>query len=351
MSNDKRTHWRAGRFAAFALSVPLTAIVGLAIAGCGQKSSSPTGPSAQSAGGGQAKIGDHGNTGHSHVAPHGGQVQAVGDHHFELTFDGAGGQFTLYVLGAEESKADPIAEQEIALQVRDEGTGEFKSVKLAANPQEGETGGKSSRFVGSNDELAKLANFTAVVRVPVAAGSHRVSFQFVGGKPISAGVANLGEGFACPMACEESKVYPKTGKCPVCKMKLEEHKAGTTAHADHNPRHGGVFFMAPNNWHHLEGTLVSERELRIYLYDNFTKPLDSAGFSGELKVQPVNDRDEEVGEPVTVPIKPVEGKSYLVAELPESAKLPFQSEARLQFPKAKEKYLFNFDFKGVQHKE
>ena len=51
------------------------------------------------------------------------------------------------------------------------------------------------------------------------------------------------------------------------------------------------------------------------------------------------------------PITPVAGKPYLVAELPESAKLPFQSEARLQFPKAKDKYLFNFDFKAVQHKE
>ena len=53
---------------------------------------------------------------------------------------------------------------------------------------------------------------------------------------------------------------------------------------------------------------------------------------------------------MTVAIKSVEGKTYLVAQLPDTIKLPFQTEARLQFPKAKEKYLFNFDFKGVQHK-
>src|SRR5262245_31619230 len=164
---------RVPQTAGVALSGMFAAIVGLALAGCGQNPSSSSGPSAKSGasdhpGSDQdhSKKGDHASTGHSHVAPHGGQVQSVGNNHFELTFDGAG-EFTLYVLGEEESKADPIAEHEIPLQVRDEGTGEFKSVKLAANPQAGESGGMSSRFIGSSDELAKLANFTAVARVPV----------------------------------------------------------------------------------------------------------------------------------------------------------------------------------------
>ena len=131
------------------------------------------------------------------------------------------------------------------------------------------------------------------------------------------------EGFACPMNCEKGKVYSKSGTCPVCKMKLEEARDGEVAHAVHEPQHGGVFFMARDNWHHLEGTLPSEHELRIYLYDNFTKPLDAEGFSGELTVQPVNDQDDEVGQAVTVPVKPVPGKTYLTAELPKSIKLPF----------------------------
>ncbi len=159
------------------------------------------------------------------------------------------------------------------------------------------------------------------------------------------------EGFACPMRCEKGKVYAKAGKCPVCNMKLEEARDGEVAHAVHEPQHAGVFFMAPDNWHHLEGTLPSERELRIYLYDNFTKPLDAKGFSGDLTVQSVNDQDDEIGEAVTVPIKPVPGKTYLAAELPESIKPPFLTDARLLFPGQKQKFLFNFDFKKVQHKD
>lgn len=159
------------------------------------------------------------------------------------------------------------------------------------------------------------------------------------------------EGFACPMNCEKGKVYPKPGTCPVCKMKLEEFRDGEVAHAVHKPQHGGTFFMAPDNWHHLEGTLPSEHELRIYLYDNFTKPLDANGFSGQLTVQPVNDQDEEVGEAVTVAINPVPGKTYLAAELPESIKPPFLTDARLLFPGQKQKFLFNFDFNKVQHKD
>ena len=109
--------------------------------------------------------------------------------------------------------------------------------------------------------------------------------------------------------------------------------------------------MAPDRWHHLEGTLPTERELRIYLYDNFTRPLDPAGYFGELTVQPVDEQDEEVGEPVTVPIKPVPGKRYLSADLPATIKPPFQTEARLKFPNQREKFLFNFDFEGVQHQD
>lgn len=53
------------------------------------------------------------------------------------------------------------------------------------------------------------------------------------------------------------------------------------AHADHSPRHGGVFFMAPNGIHHLEGTL-REDEFRLYLYDHFTQPIDARPYQARV---------------------------------------------------------------------
>ena len=83
--------------------------------------------------------GDHGSGGHSHQALHGGQVQAVGNNHFELVYAPSEGRFTLFVLGSEETEPEPIPEAEIPLQVRDEATGEFKKLMLAADPLEGES--------------------------------------------------------------------------------------------------------------------------------------------------------------------------------------------------------------------
>jgi hypothetical protein len=47
-------------------------------------------------------------------------------------------------------------------------------------------------------------------------------------------------------------------------------------HRDHSPKHGGTFFMAMDNHHHLEGVLEPSGIFRVYLYDGFTRPL-SAG--------------------------------------------------------------------------
>jgi len=64
------------------------------------------------------------------------------------------------------------------------------------------------------------------------------------------------------------------------------------AHGDHNPRHGGLFYMAADNWHHIEGTYPSQDLFRLYFYDNFTKAMPATEFSGRVLV--LNQQNQEV---------------------------------------------------------
>ena len=90
--------------------------------------------------------------------------------------------------------------------------------------------------------------------------------------------------YTCPMGCENGKTYDAPGHCPVCGMKL----ADSRAHQDHTPKHGGVFMMSPDFGHHLEAVLESDREARVYFYDEFTEPIAADSIQARLEwVAPV----------------------------------------------------------------
>ena len=113
-------------------------------------------------------------------------------------------------------------------------------------------------------------------------------------------------------------------------------------HGDHNPRHGGVFFMADDNWHHLEGTLLPPHLFRVYFYDDFTRPLSVTGFSGT--VIPTDAEGKPIAEPI--PMQPGGAKdgNILEAAIP-SATLPASVELQVKFKPDDRPRVFDFTFK------
>jgi len=95
----------------------------------------------------------HHHHGEDHKAPHGGTLVALGDHqyHAEIVWDETAKTITVYVLDGEAEKAVPISAGEISLAT---GTGD-KAEKhtFAAQPEEGDGEGKSSRFVSTDKAL------------------------------------------------------------------------------------------------------------------------------------------------------------------------------------------------------
>jgi hypothetical protein len=78
--------------------------------------------------------------------------------------------------------------------------------------------------------------------------------------------------FTCARNRDISQLEP--GRCPDGTATVPRYTP--RAHGDHNPKHGGIFFMAPDNWHHIEGTYPVAGRVRVYVYDDFSKPLTRA---------------------------------------------------------------------------
>ena len=66
----------------------------------------------------------------------------------------------------------------------------------------------------------------------------------------------------------------------------------TMPHMDHEPRHGGHFFMAANRHYHLEGVYSKECGFELYLYDEYTRPIKSGLFQAFIKVTQTFVEDE-----------------------------------------------------------
>ncbi|MBI3934788.1 MAG: hypothetical protein HY316_08845 [Acidobacteria bacterium] len=124
------------------------------------------------------------------------------------------------------------------------------------------------------------------------------------------------------------------------------HEAGT--HQDHASKHGGTFFMALNNQHHLEGVLDRPGIIRIYLYDSYTRPLSREEL-GRVPAKVIwGNRD---GAP-EIDLKPNADGTALEANAPEAVQFPFTLTLLCWFPgtsPTSRPELFTFPFSHYSH--
>ena len=102
---------------------------------------------------------------------------------------------------------------------------------------------------------------------------------------------------------------------------------------DHQPEHGGVFFMAPDRTHHLEGVLLPAGTFKVYLYDDYTRPIPAKGFEAVMQVDGLKEAQKlELLHDLPVKGFPVELTVWIT--FPAAAGSPPRTE------------LFNFSFDG-----
>jgi hypothetical protein len=125
-----------------------------------------------------------------------------------------------------------------------------------------------------------------------------------------------------------------------------EKRYTQSTHANHNPRHGGLFFMAPDLWHHLEGAYVDD-VMRVYLYDDYTKPLSPelrGAVSGRIVTKETFDPATRTTKEITVfPLRPSADGEYLEARVGRM-KFPADMTAKIRFTRGGEEYRFDFTF-------
>lgn len=97
------------------------------------------------------------------AGPHEGAVAdwGGGKYHVEFTVDHGKQEAVVYVLGSDEKTAAPIKAKDgmLLLSIKQPAF----QVELKADPQAGETGGASSRFVGKNEKLGVVQEFAGTI--------------------------------------------------------------------------------------------------------------------------------------------------------------------------------------------
>jgi hypothetical protein len=141
--------------------------------------------------------------------------------------------------------------------------------------------------------------------------------------------------FTCPVHTSIDVLDP--GRCPRCRRTLVA-KYTIRPHGDHNPKHGGSFFMVSNNWH-LEVTHPAASAFRLYIYDNYSKPFSPPGLTARI-AQTIDAAGRRTD--VAIPFARTT-RGYYEARVPNVA-VPVTIEAKVRFEADDKEYHFDFVF-------
>jgi len=103
---------------------------------------------------------------HSHGSgPHGGTVAdwGGGTYHVEFTVDHDQKRATVYTLGNDGKSPSPVKADKLLLSIDEPAF----QVDLTPQPLEGETDGRSSRFVGQHESLSAVREFSGTISAAV----------------------------------------------------------------------------------------------------------------------------------------------------------------------------------------
>ncbi|GAB5444672.1 MAG: hypothetical protein Fues2KO_50210 [Fuerstiella sp.] len=149
------------------------------VVGCGDKTKDQ--PAAQQSEASSTSESDHGHPhegegSHGHGAgPHDGTLAdwGGGKYHVEFTVDHDKKEATVYVLGSDEKTPEPITAESLLLTIKDPQL----QTDLMPVPLDGESDGKSSRFVGTHDGLAKVMEYEGTISAEVDGTPYAGNFK------------------------------------------------------------------------------------------------------------------------------------------------------------------------------
>ena len=149
--------------------------------------------------------------------------------------------------------------------------------------------------------------------------------------------------WTCPGRPDVEQINP--GTCPDGSPMAVKYSR--RPHGDHNPQHGGQFFMAADTWHHLEGTYLDKGVFRLYVYDDYGKPLPPEAVrliqSRVVTHETFDSATRSTRELRAYPLTSTAGRGYLEARV-DPLPLPAQLIVKVKFRSDGPEYRFDFSF-------